>query len=182
MPSSIPRNALFVRLDWLFWLVWLLFLGLIWMTFRSLLDETGVQAQLPDMDLACLQALPLYANYSVTGKSMMILNLLLQFAVYALLLFVAHRTIHRCAAGDVFVADTLKTLGFVGWIILAWPVFDLALTNLTSIVLFETGDLKAFQPSYLFDVGPVGVGLLILSMRLVIDHAIRIKQDHDLTI
>jgi Protein of unknown function (DUF2975) len=178
-----PDAAHFLLLYRFFWLVWLLFLSLIWMVFSSLGQyAAAAYPQLPDLDLACLSALPQYADYSVLGKATVIGNLILQFAVYAALLAVAHWNIYKCSRGEVFVGQTLKTLGFVGWIVLVWPLFDLALTNLTNYAMFVAGDADSFEFGNVFDVGPFGVGLLILSIRLVIEHAISMKQDQDLTI
>ncbi len=172
----------FVWLDRLCWLAWLVFPFLIWSTYQSLNDANALQAQLPDIDPNCVKSLPQVPSFSPLGKAATFGYLAAQYVIYAVLLALAHLTIHRCAVGKIFVADTLKTLGIAGAIIVAWPFVDLALGNLHALLLYRTGDLKSFTPNYLFDVAPFGVGLLILTMRAVIRHAIALKQDNDLTI
>ncbi len=178
--SDNPR--IFQWLDRLFWLVWLAFPLLIWQTYATVVDQASLAAELPVGAENCAELIPRVANFSMQGKAGFVVYFVAQYVIYALLLWLAHTAIHRCATGKVFVADTLRTLGLLGIIIILWPVYELITGNLLAYALTVTGDMKTFRPDFLFDVGPLAVGLLILAMRVVIGHAITIKQDHDLTI
>lgn len=178
--TESPR--LFVVLDRLFWLVWLAFPIVIWLNYSAILDQSALTAELPPSESNCAELVPQVANFSINGKAQVLAYFLTQYAVYAWLLYLAHTAIHRCATGRVFVSGTLDTLKLLGIIIVAWPFFDLAASNLLGYALTLTGDLKNYSPNLLFDVGPFGVGLLILTMHAVMGHAIVLKQDHDLTI
>jgi Protein of unknown function (DUF2975) len=181
--TNAPANSRwYTLLDRAFWLIWLFFPLLIWMVLRSANDEAALKEQLPNLDPACLAALPQTANFSTAGLWASNGYIVWQLALYAALLFIAHRTVHRCAQGRIFVDDTLKALHAVGMIIIAFPLVDLILINALAFFLVVTGDLPSFTPNFLFDIAPFGVGLLILTMRMVIQHAIALKQDHDLTI
>ncbi len=182
MGNDTIQTPTFVVLDRLFWLVWLAFPVLIFLTYRSLSDGNALQAQLPDVDPACVASIPQVANFSVAGKAATFAYYCWQYAIYAVLLAFAHMTIHRCAVGKAFVVDTLRALGVLGAIVVAWPFADLALSNLLAFIVYRTQDVKTFEANYFFDIGPFGVGLLLLTIRTVIAHAIALKQDHDLTI
>jgi Protein of unknown function (DUF2975) len=182
MPSFTENPRHFKLLDRLFWLVWLAFPIIIWLNYAAVLDQSALMAEMPPQASDCAALVPQVANFSGKGKAQVLAYFLTQYAVYAWLLYLAHSAIHRCATGQVFVAGTLDTLKLLGIIIVAWPFFDLVASNLLSYALTLTGDLKQYSPNLLFDVGPFGVGLLILTMRAVLGHAIVLKQDNDLTI
>ena len=182
MLNFTDNPRLFKPLDRLFWLVWLALPIVMWLNYTAILDQSALKAELPPGASNCADLVPQVANFTSGGKAGVLVYFLWQFAVYAWLLYLAHTAIHRCAIGQVFVDGTLNTLKLLGIIIVAWPFFDLAASNLLGYALTLTGDLKNFIPNFLFDVGPFGVGLLILTMRTVLGHAIVLKQDHDLTI
>jgi Protein of unknown function (DUF2975) len=182
MPFFTENPRLFKLLDRLFWLVWIAFPIVIWQNYTAVLDQSALMAEMPPEASNCAALVPQVANFSGNGKAQVLAYFLTQYVVYAWLLYLAHSAIHRCATGQVFVSGTLKTLKLLGIIIVAWPFFDLAASNLLNYALTLTGDLKQYSPNLLFDVGPFGVGLLILTMRAVLGHAILLKQDHDLTI
>lgn len=182
MLNFTENPRLFVVLDRLFWLVWVALPIVMWLTYSTVLDQSAVRAELPADASNCADLLPQVALFSRSGKAGVLGYFVFQYAVYAWLLFLAHTAIHRCATGRVFVSGTLDTLKLLGIIIVAWPFADLAASNLLEYALTLTGDLKHYNLNLLFDVGPFGVGLLILTMRAVLGHAIVLKQDHDLTI
>jgi Protein of unknown function (DUF2975) len=182
MLNFTENPRIFQWLDRFFWLVWLAFPVLLWQTYLTVIDQSTLTDELPTGAEDCAALIPSVANFSAQGKASFVVYFVAQYVIYALLLWLAHTTIHRCAMGKVYVSDTLRTLGFLGVIVILWPVYELVTTNLLSYALTVTGDLKTYRPDFLFDVGPLGVGLLILAMRAVIGHAINIKQDNDLTI
>jgi hypothetical protein len=180
--EGVDKNAIFRFLDRFFWVVWVAFPFLIWMTFRSILAENAIITDIGKVSADCAELIPQVGKFSLTGKVFGFAYLASNFAIYAVLLAIAHLTIHRFAQGNIFVANTLRSLGHLGLIIITWPFFDLIASNVTAYAFTLTGDLKIFEPNFLFDVVPFGVGLLILTMRIALQHAISLKQDHDLTI
>ena len=179
----IDNMKLFKTLDRLFWLVWLAFPVIIWLSYLSVQGQSAdLLAELPPAFAACADALPNITKFSTGGKAAVIVFFLAQFLIYGALLALAHLTIHRFARGQVFVADTLRTLGLLGIIIALWPFFDLLSSNLLGLAVRATGDMKGFAPDFLFDIGPFGVGLLIITLRAALRHAIAMKHDQDLTI
>jgi Protein of unknown function (DUF2975) len=180
--ESIDKIVIFKFLDKFFWSVWLAFPVLIWMTFRSVLTETAFVADIGKVSAACAEMIPQVGNFSFPGKAVAFTYIMSNFLVYMMLLGIAHVTIHRFAAGKIFVANTIKSLGHLGILIIAWPFFDLIATNATNYAFTVTGDLKTFEPNFLFDLAPFGVGLLVLTIFIVLRQAIELQQDHDLTI
>ncbi len=182
MSNAIRGRNWFKIFDRLFWLVWVGLPIVFYTAYREVFSETAIIEQLIDLPANCIEKLPLVANFSSEGQFLVTMYLIVQFAMYAALLWIAHHAIHGYAKGKIFVASTLKTLGILGVFIMAWPFVDLIMTNLLSYGTTRTGDTKVFSPNYFFDFGPFGVGLLIVTLRLVLSQAIAMKQDNDLTI
>jgi hypothetical protein len=103
-------------------------------------------------------------------------------ALFAVLLAMAHAVIHRCATGRVFVAGMIGTLHRIGLLIIAFPVIDLLLQNLTMWVYVRTGDVMTFSPEFALDVPVIGVGLLLITMAAAMRMAVQLHQDAELTI
>jgi hypothetical protein len=101
-----------------------------------------------------------------------------QFTVYAVLLAPAHMVIHRCATGQIFVDGMIRILRRIGLIISFWPVIDLCLGNLANWTAYAAGGLAIYEPLLALDLPVVGVGLLLVAMRM----AVALRQDVDLTI
>jgi Protein of unknown function (DUF2975) len=91
--------------------------------------------------------------------------------------------VRKFVSGRIFVSDTLMGLKSMGLILIVWPFIVAA-----GRYLFQAA-LKAYQllPSYWplpFNVnfGVVATGLFLLALKAVIEHAIDIKADNELTI
>jgi Protein of unknown function (DUF2975) len=179
MEKSIDAAKIYRVLDRLFWLIWIGFPVIIWLTYRAVLDQSALRAELPP---SCADAAPQVANFSGAGKTVVAAYFIGQFLFYGILLALAHVTIHRFAKGEVFVSNTLRFLTQLGILVALWPFFDLAASNLLAYGIKATGDMKSFTPNFVFDVGPFGVGLLILTIRSALGRAIQMKQENDLTI
>lgn len=177
MPT--PRARLFVWLDRLFWLVWLLFALAVWQTWRGLTDDSQIRAEI---DAACLAQVPIFSNLTSLGQGAVVANIGIDFAMLGVMALIAHRIIHRCAIGQVFIDDTLRSMAWLGGAVIGYAFVGLISTNALAYVLHAAGDLQSFQPNLLFDFPAFGFGLLVLTMRLVVGHAIALKRDQDLTI
>jgi Protein of unknown function (DUF2975) len=180
--KSHKNKPLIIWLDRAFWLVWLLFPSLLWLTYRSVADASLIPELYPGIDPTCLEKLPQVPNFTQGGKIATYILVTAQLSMYALMLAFAHLTIHRFAKGRIFVQDTLKTLSLIAWAVIIWPIFDLIASNIWQYVIYRTGDMPSYVPYSALDVAPIGVGLLLLTMRVAIGHAIVMKQDQDLTI
>ncbi len=182
MSQLIEQKRFFTILDRLFWIVWLLFPVFMWLVVQGALTESATIADISRVSAVCADLIPQVRNFSLGGKAVVFTYVALAFLIYGVLLAIAHVTIHRFATGQVFVANTLRALGLLGLIVVIWPFFDLAAANLVNYGILLTGDVKTFEPMTIFDVGPLGVGLLILTIRTALQHAIVMKQEQDLTI
>ncbi len=175
-------NSFFKLLDRLFWLIWMAFLVFMWLIIQQTFSESAFISGIADVNAACAELIPQVRNFTSGGKAAVLIFLAAQFLVYALLLAIAHSTIHRFAKGRVFVVNSLSALGQLGLLVTVWPFFDLIASNVLSYVATVTGDIKIFEPTYSLDVVPIGVGMLILTLKAALAQAINLKQDQDLTI
>lgn len=180
--NNHATQRLFIYADRAFWLIWLAFPILVWLTVRDVLDAPATLAAVAPQQQACLQTLPLVVNFSQAGQVIYWLLVSVELGLYVVLLGMAHRVIHTCAVGRVFVADMIGTLRLIGWIITLWPVADLILSNLAFGFWTYQGDLAAFVPNYALDLPVVGVGMLLIVMAQAMQMAIALHRDAELTI
>jgi hypothetical protein len=175
-------NRLFYWLDRTFWLIWLGFPLFVWLLVQSVLDApTQLMAQAPK-EMACLADLRLPATFSPVGQWMFWSAFAVQMALLATLLVMAHAVVHRCATGRVFVSGMIRTLHGIGVLIVAIPVVDLLLQNVSTWVYVQTGDLQVFTANFALDVPVIGVGLLLVTIAAAMRMAVQLHQDAALTI
>jgi hypothetical protein len=179
MAARATKSNQFIIFDRIFWAIWLAFPVTIWLTYNAVMVDSAFMAVIPE---SCRSTLPIVSKFSTVGKMAVASFFLWQFALYVIVIAMAHRTIRRCMRGDVLVDDILRTLGFIGAVIVSWVFIQVLVANIMKYVIFLTGDVPLFEPEYGFDVGLPALGILILAMRAVIAHAIEIKRDQDLTI
>lgn len=177
---AAPR--LFVLADRAFWLIWLGFPVLLWLAVQNVLQTPERLAALAPDQAACLNALPMVTRFSMPGQLAFWAAFAVEFAVYLVLLALAHRVIHRCAEGRVFVAEMIGLLRLIGLIIAIWPLVDLVMSNAAMAVFVALGDVATFQPVFALDLPVVGVGLLLIVMASAMRQAVRLRQDAELTI
>jgi hypothetical protein len=48
--------------------------------------------------------------------------------------------------------------------------------------LHEIGDIKFFVPSYNFDIGTIAGGVFLMALKFVVEHAILLQSENELTI
>ncbi len=175
-------QRLFHLLDRCFWLIWLAFPFLIWFLARQVLDAPALLAALSPENAACLKDMPMIENFSTQGRAAFWALFGFDVAFYVLLLGLTHSVIHRCAAGQVFVASMIGTLRQIGIVIAAYPPIALVLGNLVLMVFVVQGDVAVFQPELGLDLPVIAVGLLLVTMAAAMQMAVRLHQDAELTI
>lgn len=175
-------QQLYRVLDRVFWLIWLGYPALIWLLVTQIRSGAARLAEMAPEQAACLAMLPQVDTFSTQGKAVFWSLFALEFAIYAVLLALAHRVIHRCAVGRVLVTEMIGTLRAIGILIAGWPLVDLALSNLASLLLSRLGDMPGFVPSFALDLPVLGVGLLLLTIAAAMRQAVALREDAELTI
>jgi len=177
------RHQLWFRnLDRLFWALWALLPVMVWLAYRANVSLPAIAATLPPEEAHCLKLLPSPLNMSEGGKILFWTLFAFEISIYPVLLFILHRIVHRFATGSIFVVETLASLGLMGAILIVWPFLQTLANNIVIYLLAKRHDLPAWIPTYGVDIGPIAVGILLISLKLVIDHAIGLKAENDLTI
>jgi hypothetical protein len=180
--KDLAAQRLFHLLDRALWLIWLGFPVLVWIMVRQILDAPAQLAALAPEQAACLKGLPMVANFSAPSQTAFWGQFAVEMAVYAVLLWMAHRVIHRCATGQVFVAAMIGTLRRIGLVIALYPLVELVLTNLTMLVYLLVGDLATYLPDFALNLPVIGVGLLLVTMAAAMRMAVDLHRDAELTI
>ncbi len=182
MDPDVRMKRLFVWMDRGFWLIWLAFPVLIWLLVSEVLAMPERLAKLAPDQIECLANLPQLANFSFSGRFAFWLGFGAEFLVYAVILGLAHLVIHRCAVGPVLFDDMNRVLHWVGIVIAGWSVAQVLLANLLGLALRASGDVPVFEPTFALDLPVLGVGLLIIALSVAMRHAVRLREDADLTI
>lgn len=180
--AAASRQRWFLLLDRAFCVVWMALPLLIWASLNVANDPSQITEQLP-ADLAnCSQLVADPSRMSPAGRVMYWGLFAFQISIYFVLLGFLHVVMHRFAKGRIFAGETLTTVRNLGLILIAWPVLETAVTNAVAFGLKTMGDIPLFVPSYAIDVAPIAVGLFLLALRYVLEHAIAIQSENDLTI
>ncbi len=175
-------QRLFHWLDRSFWLIWPGYLVLIWLLVREVQSSPATLAALAPDQAACLAALPQPALFSPAGRAVFWGGFAVEMAIYAILLFMAHQVIHRCATSRIFVEEMITTLRRIGLMIAAFPLIDLLIQNVSAWAYVQTGDMIIFSGAYALNVPILGVGLLLVTMAAAMKMAVQLHQDAELTI
>jgi hypothetical protein len=170
------------RLDKFLWFCWLGFpavLAVVYWRVTTLIPQAMVEAGTQ----GCLQQLG-HPNYiSATGRAVFWASFLFRNSIYFILLGVLHRMVRRFISGHVFVEDTLAGLKSLGVILIVWPFIAGASDYMEDTALRALGDLPPDWPAPVaVQFGAVAMGLFLLALKVVIEYAIEIKSDQELTI
>jgi len=180
--DDIGAQRLFRWLDRSFWLIWLGFPLLIWLTVTTILAMPTKLAEMAPDQAACIAALPHMTQFSATGQIVFWAAFGFETAFYAILMVMAHRVIHLCATGRVFVEGMIGMLKAIGLTIAVYPSISLIVANLTMAAYWMTGDLPSFMPEFALDLPVMGVGLLLVTIAAAMRMGLRLRRDADLTI
>jgi len=126
--------------------------------------------------------LPTPTNLSGTGKAIFWSYFAFQFSIYFVLFAVLHRIVHRFAKGRFLVSETLTNLQLMGIVLIVWPLLDNAVSNLVAYLWRQTGDMPVWTFNFSFDLAPIAVGVFLIALKGVLEHAMALKAEHDLTI
>jgi hypothetical protein len=180
--GELEIERLFVWLNRGFWAIWAGFPLLVWIIVDGIMGAQGRLAELAPDQAACLAELPQIMNFSTLGQTVFWTAFAVEIGFYAVVLAMAHRVIHHCATGRVFMAGMISTLRAIGLAIALFPVAELALGNIAMVAYRATGDLPVYLPDYALDVPVIGVGLLMVTMAAAMRLAARLHRDAALTI
>lgn len=173
----------FRTLDIAFWVLWLAFPVMIWIAYQHASDPASALESLKPELANCSEILPRPGQMSAQGKAIYWTLFVFQLSIYAVLLWVLHRIVHRFAGEKVFVDETLASVQLMGIILLVWPFLDVAVNNAAVYALKSLGDLPHIKsPGFMIDIAPLAVGVFLIAVKYVLEQGIALKSENDLTI
>lgn len=184
MTLSSPSESTrwFRVLDRAFWLIWLGFPLMMWLVYQANTNAPRIGEQLPPEFKNCIALMPMPQNMKGGSAAIFWIMFIVNFSIYAIVLWVFHAILHRFARGRIYVSETLASLQFVGIALIVWPFVDALVQNAGMYALHQRGDLPIYVPTGVIDIGPVAVGVFLLAIKLMLSHAIALKSEHDLTV
>lgn len=126
-------------------------------------------------------ALPIM-EFSLWGKILALSVLSVNIILYIALLAYMHTLIRHFQRGSLFVDGTLRYMKRIALLMIAWPFIRGISFNLTSYVLFLMDDVRAWQFRFELDLPLISAGLVILALRLVVSHAIKLHHEAQYTV
>jgi hypothetical protein len=169
------KPSTFKWLDAIFWAIWLLMPFLIWQAF----DLTWSQPYSYEENYI---GSPNVATYSTLGKVLVGLAAGTDRLFDLIILALMHRLVRQFKRGDLLIETTLSTIKYMAWAIIAMPIVEILIFNLNSYLLYRLGDTLAWQPLYTFKVMVFAMGLFLYALYMLIQHAIALQKDVDLTV
>ena len=176
-----PNRKWFLLLDKLFWVLWIAFPIMFLTLAYFIADPATYTTGLTDAQIACFGSTPIPTNYSFSGKLLFWSIFVVQFVFYGTLFYILHLTIHRFAKGDIFDFHTLRRMHILGVILIGFPIFTFVQSAIVSYGLLYTDKIDSGSLEIL-DVGPIAVGIFIIAIKLVLQNAMSLKTENDLTI
>jgi Protein of unknown function (DUF2975) len=174
--------AWFQTLDHAFWALWVALPVMIGSIVWMLNDPVALLQGLTPEQMKCADIIPKPANFSSTGKLLFWGMIAFTFSFYVFLMAMFHRMVRRFAKGQIFVSETLGSMQWIGAIMIAFPFAEVLVNNAVNYGLLKLGDSPVFAPSYMVDVGPIAVGAFLIALKFVLERAILLKSENDLTI
>jgi hypothetical protein len=169
-------------LNRLFWMVWVALPVMVGLTVWSIVTQGQPVDGMTPEQAQCLQILPTVGRLSTIGQAIIWVLFAFQISIYVVLLWFLHGMVRRFAQERIFVSETLASLHWMGVILIVWPFLETATIALAAFALKAIGDVPFFAFSFNLDVAPIAVGLFLLATKHVIERAIALKEDADLTI
>jgi Protein of unknown function (DUF2975) len=163
------------RLDAVLWGLWLL---------APLLIYNAVQLtwSLPFDLLNTSKDVAAVSTYSMQGQIVIGLTLAFHIAIYVAMYFLIHKLVRQFIKGEILISATLNTMKKLAYIFLSLPFVFLFLFNLNLYLLHQFGDLASWQPYFDFDIVVFAIGIMFLALHILIQHAVQLQKDVDLTI
>ena len=177
------RQLWFRRLDRAFWVIWAAFPVVLWLAYHHTTTAAGTIAESLTAEQAkCASIVVNPLTMSALGQMLFWSLFALGVSFYAVLIGMLHRMVNRFASGRIFVSETLQGVWWMGIFLVVWPFVDTITTNAVLFVLYRTGDVKFFLPNYNVDVGTIAGGVFLMALKFVIEHAILLQSENELTI
>lgn len=120
--------------------------------------------------------------FSLAGKILASSFLCANVILYVALLAYMHTLTRQFQRGSLFVDGTLKYMKRIALLLIAWPFIKLISFNLTSYALLHLGDVHDWKLQFTLDLPLISAGLVILALRLVMSHAIKLHHDAQYTV
>lgn len=120
--------------------------------------------------------------FSFPGQLLVAIDLFINTGICIALVVSMHRLVRCFARGDMLISATLQTMNTIAWLLLAYAILGVPLYNLNLYLLYRWGDIPAWHPVYFIDVMGLAFALTLFALRTLIRHAIRLKEDVDLTV
>ena len=177
------RQSWFRRLDLAFWAIWAALPVVVWLAYlRSTTVSASIAASLGPDQVKCAGLVANPLEMSRPGQLLFWTLFALQLSFFAVLIGILHRMVHRFARGRIFASETLQGVWWMGIILVIWPFIDLITSNAVAYALHEIGDVKFLLPSYNVDIGTIAGGMFLMALKFVIEHAILLQSENELTI
>jgi hypothetical protein len=184
MSSTQKRLRKFQQLNRLLWLCWLglpAWFGIV--IWRNAVAVPAAFASASPEAASCLRLLPTPTQMSLIGKGLYWSFIGFQMSFFFIVLWLLHRMVRKFASGRIFVSDTLIGLKFLGLLLTVWPFIRGAAEYGIEAALKAHRDIPSYWPStFNVNFGVVAMGLFLLALKTVIENAIDMKADSDLTI
>jgi heme/copper-type cytochrome/quinol oxidase subunit 2 len=181
-PSGKNHFRALDQLFWLFWAFWIVLLTVLGLVLWFVFDPNASPEGLSTGDLACFANVSLPSSLSAFGKVIYAILITSSFILYSVCFAILHRAIRYFRAGHVFDHRTLKSLKWLGIVLVAFP-FVQCLLELGVIEFLERYEgAKLTTTGSIIDVGTMAFGLFVLALRQVLQHGLVIKSENDLTI
>ncbi|MGN8546704.1 DUF2975 domain-containing protein [Bradyrhizobium sp. 13971] len=177
------RQLWFRRLDRAFWLIWAALPVVLWLAYdRTTTASATIAESLIGEQAKCAAIVANPLTMSAKGQVLFWSLFALGVSFYAVLIGILHRMVNRFANGRIFVSETLRGVWWMGIFLVVWPFVDTITTIAVTYALYQAGDIKFFLPSYGVDVGTVASGVFLMALKFVIEQAILLQSENDLTI
>ena len=163
------------RLDAVLWGLWLLAPCLI---FRIV----SLTWSLPYDILNPGKASAAISTYSLQGQIVVGLFIAIQVVIYVLLVILIHKLVRQFLKGEILISATLCAMKKMAYLFLTLPFLFLLMHNLNLYLLYKFGDLSSLKLAYDFDVVAFAIGLMFFALHILIQHAVQLQKDVDLTI
>ncbi|TYO65851.1 DUF2975 domain-containing protein [Bradyrhizobium hipponense] len=177
------RQRWFRRLDLAFWAIWAALPVMVWLAYRAnTTASAAIAASLSPDQAPCAGIVANPLHMSLPGKLLFWTLFTLQLSFFAVLIGILHRMVHRFARGRIFVSETLQGVWWMAIILVIWPFVDVITSNAVAYALYEIGDVKFHLPTYNIDVGTIAGGVFLMALKFVIEQAILLQSENELTI
>jgi Protein of unknown function (DUF2975) len=174
--------AWFQTLNHAFWVLWIALPVMIGSIIWMLNDPAAFLQGLTPEQAKCVEIIPRPTNFSLTGKLLFWGQIAFTFSFYVVLLAMFHGMVRRFAQGHIFVSETLGNMQWIGAIMIAYPFAEWLLNSIVNYALLKLGDSTMYATSYMVDIGPIAVGTFLIALKHVLERAISLKSENDLTV